>query len=154
MTNIKDSIFNKLEKGINIGREGALLAWGIELSKIKNNCEVYNEKYGEPNHIYFGNKTIFPNIELGLYTPFDTLKDNRGTTVLNHVGQNLGEDSLLKLIFELNKILGEPNEKSTSYGTYMKWEDNFSYIEIIPSSHHGSDWNAIIIGTKMDFKNN
>lgn len=55
MTNIKDSIFNKLEKGINIGREGALLAWGIELSKIKNNCEVYNEKYGEPNHIYFGN---------------------------------------------------------------------------------------------------
>ena len=154
MISIRDNIFSILEKGISIGNSGAFLEWGIELSKVKNNCEVYYEKYGKPNHIYFGNRTIFPNIELGLYTPFDTLKDNKGTGVLNHVGQNLGEDTMIKLIFELTKILGEPDEKSVSYGTYMKWKDNFSYIEITPRSHHGSDWNAIIIGTKMNFKNN
>jgi hypothetical protein len=148
MNNKRIEIFKQLEKGLILEKRGYELPWCTDLEKLVKYSETYRESDGKIEYLFFGEDSVLGGISLGLYTPFDTMRDNNGVSTLNHLGQNLNEETLSKLIEKLVINLGKPDYESLDYGKYLKWEDDYSYIEIIPRSHHGSDWNAIIVGTK------
>jgi len=145
---LKPDIVAQINKGLKIGKNGELIEWGKPFDALKDEAEIYNiGENGKPN-LYFGKKEILPNITLGLYTPFDTEKSTYNDLTLNHLGQNLNPDDVNLLERNLISIFGEPVEKDDKFGFYRKWSIRNTAIEIIPRSHHGADWNAIIISNK------
>jgi hypothetical protein len=145
---LKAEVFRSLKQGLPIGKNGELVTWGTKLRELKSYGKVYYEEPNSLPYVLFETKEFFPNTILGLYTPFDTLKSNDHKDYLFHVGQNLNESSVRSLIKELTMLWGKPDQESDYYGIYRRWEDEDVFIEIIPRSHYGSDWNAIIIGKK------
>ena len=136
---------DQIKRGLKIGKENKFIDWGKSFTELINDVEIFNIDENGRHYIFFGEKEIFPNIILGLYTPFDNCHENFNDTTLNHVGQNLNLKDIEILIEKLISLFGNPIEKDDSYGIYRKWRINDITIEIIPRSHHGSDWNAIII---------
>ena len=145
---MKAEIFRSLKQGLPIGKNGELISWGAKLNELKACSEVYSEESNRPTHIFFGTKEVFPNIKLALYTPFDTLRNNDNKDYLFHVGQNLNANNTDSLVKDLTALLGIADEASDLDGIYRRWEDGVVFIEVIPRSHHGSDWNAIITRKK------
>lgn len=145
MNNTRKEIIDQLNNGLPIGKNGERIDWCKPIEELEPVCEVFHYENNIPSHLYFGKKEIFKDITLGLYTPFDTYKNSREFKNLNHLGQNLNIEEVETLITRISDLIGEPDEKNDDYGIYRKWKIDTFEITIFPRSHHGSDWNAIII---------
>lgn len=141
----RNEIINQLNGGLPIGKNGERVRWCTPISDLESISEVFHKENNIANHVFFGKKEVFSGIKLGLYTPFDTKRDNNGSEKLNHLGQNLNIEDVEPLISKITCMIGEPDEKNDDYGVYRKWILDEFEITIFPRSHHGSDWNAILI---------
>ncbi len=144
----KTEIFASLKNGLRIGKNGETVKWSTPLTELEKYCETFSQTDNLPTHIYFGQKEIIPGVTLGLYTPFDTYRNNNNQPNLFHVGQNLNETTVKTLVTTLTNMLGQADEQNETYGIFRKWKDQDTEICIFPRSHHGSDWNAITIEIK------